>query len=306
MASLALAAMILAPSAGAATEFGSNCTGVETEPGFTVLDLTHSASEPLPAAAPVNGVVTRGKTTIDPSASVAGQTETLHVFRSAGPNRYTLVAESSPVPLSPGTTTFATRIPVQAGDRLGYSNTAVGEQKLYLCRTKDSGDTVAYTDAPPAVGGTAEFGTADEFRAPLVAVIEPDADNDGYGDETQDGCPQSAAVQTACPLVALDSSAKAGKKAVTVTIAASSEGTGGVKGVVKLGKGKKATLTAKAKTVFPGKAATFKLKFNGKVIKRLKELEPSKKLTLKVTASATNVAGQVSTDKLKVKLKGQG
>ena len=306
MASLALAAMILAPSAGAATEFGSNCTGAEAEPGFTVLDLAHSASELLPTAAPVSGVITRGKTTIDPSASVAGQTEKLHVFRSAGPNQYTLVAESSPIPMSPGTTTFATRIPIQAGDRLGYSNSAVGEQSGFLCRSKDPADLVAYTDAPPAVGGTTVFGTADEFRAPLAAVIEPDADNDGFGDETQDACPQSAALQTPCPAIVLDSSGRPGRKAVVVTVYTSSAGPVSVTGVVRLGKKRKATLTAPPQTVLPGTPVSFKLKFNAKLKKRLLELPPRKKLTLKVAVSATSLAGQVTAEQLAVKLKGQG
>jgi hypothetical protein len=139
----------------------------------------------------------------------------------------------------------------------------------------------------------------------MAAVIEADADNDGFGDETQDACPQSAAVQTACPLIALDVSTKVGKKAVVVLVTGSSEGPVSIKGVARLGKGKKVTLKAKPKTVVPGKLASFRLKFNAKLKKRLQELEPSQKLTLKITASATNVAGQVSIDKTKVKLKGQ-
>jgi hypothetical protein len=34
------------------------------------------------------------------------------------------------------------------------------------------------------------------------ADIEPDADHDGYGDATQDGCPTDTATQAACPAVA--------------------------------------------------------------------------------------------------------
>jgi len=304
--SLVLAAIGLASPAAAAVQFGSNCTGIEGEPGFTVLDLAHSSGEPLPVTAPIGGVITQGKTTYEEVVPPRPISVTLQVYRPAGANQFTLVGQAPSTPVSPGANAFATRVPVQAGDHLGFSVQSSGEAVGLFCRTFDSGDLVAYTEDPPPLGGSATFGTADEFRAPLAAVIEPDADNDGYGDESQDGCPQSAAFQTACPLVVLDSSAKAGKKAVTVSIAASTEGSVAVKGVARLGKGKKATLKAKAKTVFPGKLASFKLNFSAKLIKRLKELEPSKKLTLKVTASATNVAGQVSKDKLKVKLKGQG
>ncbi len=30
-------------------------------------------------------------------------------------------------------------------------------------------------------------------------MVEPDADRDGFGDETQDACPSSASAQGACP-----------------------------------------------------------------------------------------------------------
>jgi hypothetical protein len=37
------------------------------------------------------------------------------------------------------------------------------------------------------------------YRPNISAVLEPDADNDGYGDVSQDACPQSAQTQVACP-----------------------------------------------------------------------------------------------------------
>ena len=77
-------------------------------------------------------------------------------------------------------------------------------------------------------------------------------------------------------------------------------------GWVKLGKGKQAKLSAPAKTLTPGPIARFKLKFPAKLKNRLKELEPKQSLQLKIAAQATNVAGTVSADNLKVKLKGQG
>jgi len=301
-----LAAMILAPSASAAVEFGSNCTATGGEDELTFVDVSHSATEPLPVTAPVSGVITQGKTSIGLPIPAGLLSVTLKVFRPAGPNQFTLIGQASPAPVSPGGNSFAVRVPVQAGDHLGFSGSIEGERIGLFCQTKDPGDVMAYTNEQPAVGGTGTFDTATGYRAPIAAVIEADADNDGFGDETQDGCPQSAAIQIACPLIAVDASAKVGKKAVTILVTGSAEGSVSVKGVAQLGKGKKATLKAKAKTVVPGKFASFKLKFNAKLIKRLKELEPSKKLTLKVTASATNVAGQVSKDKLKVKLKGQG
>jgi hypothetical protein len=34
-----------------------------------------------------------------------------------------------------------------------------------------------------------------------AAAVEPDADGDGYGDETQDGCPGNGAATGTCPVV---------------------------------------------------------------------------------------------------------
>jgi hypothetical protein len=44
------------------------------------------------------------------------------------------------------------------------------------------------------------------------AVIEPDADRDGFGDETQDRWPASAAAQGRCPAKASKKKCKKGKR----------------------------------------------------------------------------------------------
>ncbi|HVD41039.1 MAG TPA: hypothetical protein VNC16_08565 [Solirubrobacterales bacterium] len=301
--------MALSPgAASAAVEFGDTCTAENAAPGpYTLLTLSTPATD-LPLSAPVSGVITKVKVKSEIPFPFSVPTY-VKVMRPTGGENYTVINQQT-IQAVNGQAVADARMPVQAGDKLGihgppftYEGTPLEGFTLY-CNEVPGALGVAPGDV--AVGSSATFMNATEARVPLAAVIEPDADNDGYGDETQDGCPLSAAAQTTCPLIALDTSAKVGKKAVTIVITASSEGPVTVKGVAKLGKGKKVTLKAGPKTVFPGKLASFKLKFKSKLTKRLKELEPSKKLTLKITASATNVAGQVSTDKLKVKLKGQG
>ena len=56
------------------------------------------------------------------------------------------------------------------------------------------GAFAAVTDPQLSVAG----GVA-AARANIAAVLEPDADLDGFGDASQDLCPQSAATQAACP-----------------------------------------------------------------------------------------------------------
>lgn len=103
----------------------------------------------------------------------------------------------------------------------------------------------------------------------------------------------------------LEASSIVRKGSVVVLVTVSSPAPVKVSGTVKLGKGKQAKLSAKQRTLAPGKLGRFKLKFSKMLRSRLRELGPKQSLKLKVVASATNVAGVVSSDKLKVKLKGQ-
>jgi hypothetical protein len=306
-ASLALGALAFAPSANAATEFGDTCSGTEVAPALYTLVTLSSPATDLPLSAPVSGVITKVKLKRDFPIPV-DIPEIAKVLRPTGGDNYTVINQTT-IQTHIGSTEVDARMPVQAGDKLGiagqnftYEGTPV-EGFTFYC--DEAPGIVGAIAGDVGVGSNAHFEAVTEARVPLAAVIEPDADGDGYGDETQDLCPQDAAVQTACPLVVLDASTLAGKKAVTIYVAVSSEGPVSVKGVVKLGKGKKVTLKTAPKAAYPGKIASFRLKFNRKLKKRLRELPRKKKLTLKITASATNVVGQISTDRTKAKLKGQ-
>jgi hypothetical protein len=68
-----------------------------------------------------------------------------------------------------------------------------------MCETV-SGDVTTAFGADIPVGGKAKpTGTDTKRLLALAVVIEPDADGDGYGDETQDLCPQSTLLHAACP-----------------------------------------------------------------------------------------------------------
>ena len=113
-------------------------------------------------------------------------------------------------------------------------------------------------------------------------------------------CPQSAATQAACPVVTLSASASATKKLVTVLVTGTTAASVTVNGKVLLGKGKKAKIKGGTKAVTPGAFTKFKLRFPAKLIKRLEELPPSKKLTLKITSSAPNLAALPTKKTIKV------
>jgi hypothetical protein len=91
---------------------------------------------------------------------------------------------------------FAVRIPVSGGEHLG-----LGSAKEVLdCGvfTKMGKDVIGVT-GEVAVGSTPALLLEGGWRLNVAADIEPDADHDGFGDETQDGCATDASRQGACP-----------------------------------------------------------------------------------------------------------
>ncbi len=53
----------------------------------------------------------------------------------------------------------------------------------------------------PAIGSNAFLNNVQSTGVMNAsAIVEPDADGDGFGDESQDGCPGNAAAQGACPV----------------------------------------------------------------------------------------------------------
>ena len=299
---LALVISLLgAASASAATEFGDTCAGnTPTGAPITVFEIS-STNNPLPTAAPISGVLTKMKVNLTGGAPTFPVS--LKVLREVGPDTVQIIGEANGN-IGAGASSIDARIPIQAGDRLGFfSPSSFG---AIFCEEETGGSIIGVYEGGGTPGGTAKFGSGPApIRVPVSALIEPDADNDGFGDETQDACPQSATTQVACPVVTLSSSASASKKFVTVLITGTTAANVTVNGKVALGKGKKAKLKGGTKGVVPGAFTKFKLKFPAKLIKRLKELPPSKKLTLKVTSTAPNVAAAPTKKVIKVKLKGQ-
>jgi hypothetical protein len=102
----------------------------------------------------------------------------------------TIVGQSATETLAPSAlNTYGTQIPVKAGDR-------IGEFIPDDCSRQDSLYTDHYFDADVQPGVTELF-TVEDFQQDISAVVEPDCDKDGLGDETQDAdlstCPQPAA-----------------------------------------------------------------------------------------------------------------
>jgi hypothetical protein len=133
------------------------------------------------------------------AAADAGQELTMKVFRKvADPLAYTVVGHDGPRPLAPNTVnTFQTRLPVKAGDVLGNNSKSPADNASYFPAPGES-----FIELQPGLAD-GQMGTFVESADPLLlnvsAVLEPDADQDGFGDETQDQCATNAATQGPCP-----------------------------------------------------------------------------------------------------------
>jgi hypothetical protein len=299
-----------ASSASAAVEFGDRCEATDFVSEYTLTTI-RSADASLPLLAPSAGVVTRVTSSVMPEEALPFSVPTtIKVLHSVGENTFDVTAQGS-LQVGPGKSTVETRLPVVAGDRLGLRGNPTSSEGSpvpplsYYCEDSNAAHMLGAFPGNAVPGSSASFEEVTSGGVPLVAVLEPDADNDGYGDETQDKCPQNVVVQVACPVVTLDSLGLAGKRAVTVYVTSSLEVPVTVSGTVRLGKGKTASLSAGPAPVPPGRFVAFSLKLPKVVQARLKKLSSKRKLNLSITASAVNFAGQVSTDSTVATLRGQ-
>lgn len=316
-------ALVAAPSASAATEVGDECAGNAASGPFTLVPEARSSEGPLPLSVPADGVVTAWKVK---SALPASVPEVMAAFRPTGDaGTFQVVGESDEESVKPGANVFSTRIPVRVGDRFGP--VAVGEESALRCATGNTADHTWSFNGAVGVGSTHLFHAGVNERVPLVSVIEPDRDGDGYGDESQDGCPQSAAYHGPCPAIALDTFPVVLKRSILVLVGASETSSVQVFGQVgwkpRLKGGALATktpdkpgdhiatgvivgLSGGTALVKSGEVTPYNVKLPKSVIRHLGDISPKQVVKGTITARTTDLAGRVTDHTITIRLHGQG
>ena len=198
VASLVAAAALVATNAspaGAAVTIGSTFTPTSFfgDAGTIIQSSSPANSYTVPA----NGVITRWS-----FQAAAGPTPPLKlkIVRAAGGDDFTTVGDSQLETPTGGTlNTFQTRISVKGGDLLGnfYSFTTTSLRDASGFGTHELHISFPVLDPPP--GATATYSPNTDIQIDVSAILEPDADQDGFGDETQDQCPTDATTQGPCP-----------------------------------------------------------------------------------------------------------
>jgi hypothetical protein len=210
----AAALLLVSPAIGqAATIFGSQLKNDPTETSCGEIGpctiVSHGFSippngDPYSGGAPVSGVITKFRT-----RAFAFEEPGQITFRVANltlpdPNdlENALAAAVGTGPTitlppieenEPSVTEVPARLPIKQGQQLAV-DISPSIEIIY-----NQTDNRSYQFAPPLVDGAAQRPSTEARKELQVqASIEPDADNDGFGDETQDQCPTQATTQGPC------------------------------------------------------------------------------------------------------------
>jgi hypothetical protein len=198
----ALGVLALAPSpADAAVTIGETFTPGGTSDcnnGFSWIGDPSPAPPAAQYSAPSGGVITSWS--FEAGATGTPQVR-LKVYRPTGVSEefVTVGRSGHEHPFNSITNTYETRIPVKQGDLIGI----YGSGSSFPCIRPLVGFGVHTQFGDTPLGTTETYVSIASAQLDVAAQLEPDADGDGFGDETQDQCPADPSVQAAagsCPV----------------------------------------------------------------------------------------------------------
>jgi hypothetical protein len=158
------------------------------------------------AAAPVSGVLVSWAAKSS-SAMTGARLRVMHdpagtaASASAETVTYSGASEVVDVPGDSATHSFATRLPITQGDLIGLESSIAAQTFFYRPASGSSRKLRVYHGSPDGTSpgeGMLSAPAATQAIPPLRATIEPDADHDGFGDETQDQCASDPSTQGQC------------------------------------------------------------------------------------------------------------
>jgi hypothetical protein len=128
---------------------------------------------------------------------------TLLVLRQDDPTHYTVLGRNAQtLPNTNVVNTFnGLRLPIQPNEEIGVF-LPPGSAATCEFSTSNGGDVANWSFPLGEIPDNTSYpftGSDSGQRVNAKAVVEPDADHDGFGDETQDQCPTNGTTQGPCP-----------------------------------------------------------------------------------------------------------
>jgi hypothetical protein len=197
LAGLAGIALAAPTGANASETVGSPLTASPIgQFGGSATEANVALSEPgAQEVSPITGVIVRYRVDVQSLGQFA-----IRALRPAAGGMFTGAGTSSPVaPVVQGIQTFGSNLPIQAGDLLGLDldpSAGVGQANVTGSTINEWGNPGRLADGDTASPHTVYLNEELLFNSD----VEPDADHDGFGDETQDQCPTNASTQGPCPV----------------------------------------------------------------------------------------------------------
>jgi hypothetical protein len=187
-----VAALGLAGSADASTQVGQAVVDPSVG-GCTSCAIVQTETDPSATyAMPADGVLTSWRFHANSEAGTAH----LRIYRPAAtPGEFEFVARTPDRAFAlDEEATIPARVPVKAGDRIGIG--VVGPSAAF--NTGDLDDQLGGVDFFLPIGSVSTPNVNGGRRVNIAATLEADADKDGLGDESQDGCASDPAPGATC------------------------------------------------------------------------------------------------------------
>jgi hypothetical protein len=327
----ALALVAVSSQASAAVVIGQTAVdpGTDIQSGFFgnyFLAQTSTAAPPQYTVPAGGGVITSWSAVMHGENMMPrNYVYALHTLRKNLSGNY-LSTGSDPAEFdTPGTIppllyTHAARLPVIEGDTIGMKMVGgpFAGPTVATLSTTDDADSVGQLPGEPTAGTPFSFsGTYTKTRLLISAVVEPDADHDNFGDESQDACPADASARLApCPSaappagkgpklsVARGAVRLSKKGAISFIVTADEVAAGTASGTISLPKRAKVVRFKRSNiSLAAGKLTKVTLKLSRKNAAKVRRALRRRSLKAKVTLAVKDAAGNATTRKLSLKLR---
>jgi Ca2+-binding RTX toxin-like protein len=200
--------MAAAPAQAATTIGETGNTGSSCTQNITIHQQVSAPGSPSYVVPAGGGVITSWSY----DAPATADQIKFKAIRPAGANQFTVVGDTQAHTMTPNTVnSVPARIPVQGGDTIAINvvNNGAGCAHDSPAQPGDQIDGCVACD--PAQGTTyTTMAIANNARINAAATVEPDADGDSFGDETQDQCRTDPSTQATCPVPTISGTAQAG------------------------------------------------------------------------------------------------